>query len=48
MAITAAQQTNTIFTIDLTNGEIALAWASIMLRDVQLFIVVVEGHNSLM
>ena len=31
MATTAAQQTNTIFTIDLTNGQIALAWASIML-----------------
>jgi hypothetical protein len=31
MATTATQQTNAIFTVDLTNAQIALAWAAIML-----------------
>jgi hypothetical protein len=31
LAAPAAQQTNTILTIDLAHGEIALSWASIML-----------------
>ena len=31
LAAPAAQQTNTILTLDLANGEIALFWASIML-----------------
>jgi hypothetical protein len=31
LAAAAAQQTNTILTIDLANGEIALSWASIIL-----------------
>jgi hypothetical protein len=30
-AATATQQTNAIFTVDLTNTKIALAWAAIML-----------------
>src|SRR5918997_2736223 len=31
LAAPAAQQTNTIWTIELANGEIALSWAAIML-----------------